>query len=82
MGRLEDIVARNKNPTRSRERLWVMIALGMFLLLILTMMVFTNLGARPEPPVRKPERGRVNDIYIQKVPQRAAPRDAGAPHSP
>lgn len=74
MGRLEDIVARNKRPTKSRERLWVMIGLGVFLLVILVMMVFTNLGARPQPPAHETDRGRINDVYIR----RAGPaRDAG-----
>ena len=50
-----------------------MIGLGTFLLLILAMMVFTNLGARPQPPAPVRDHSRVHDIYIQ----RPVARDAG-----
>jgi hypothetical protein len=49
VGRLEDIVERNRNPTANRERLAVSIGFGVFLLIILGMLVFTNLGKRPTP---------------------------------
>ena len=49
MGRLEDIVERNANPKRNREKLTVMIGMGVFLLIILALMVFTDLGKRPVP---------------------------------
>ncbi|MDB4957416.1 MAG: hypothetical protein JWO36_4985 [Myxococcales bacterium] len=72
VGRLDDIIARNKRPTKSRERLAVMIGCGLFLLLILVLMVFTDLGRPPVPQGREDDRGRVREIYIR----RAAPRDA------
>ena len=74
MGRLEDIIARNKRPTKSRERLWVGIGISACVLLILGLMVFTDLGTPPQPdrPVVKPEPGRVNDVYIRRTPARDA----------
>ncbi|MCX5740949.1 MAG: hypothetical protein NT062_00455 [Proteobacteria bacterium] len=54
MGRLEDIAERNLNPKHQRERSIVGITLGLFVLLILGLMVFTNLGARPTDPPRPP----------------------------
>ncbi len=78
MGKLDDIIARNKNPKRFGERMTVGIGLGVFVLFILFAMVCTNLGERPEaqgPPRIDPTDKRVNDILL--APSRA-PRAAGS----
>ena len=65
MGRLDDIIARNKNPKRFGERATVGIGLGVFILFILFAMVCTNLGKRPEetgPPRIDPTDKRVDDV--------------------
>jgi hypothetical protein len=79
VGRLEDIVERNRNPKGNRERMTVMIGLGVFLLLILGMMVFTNLGLRPEPPA-PPAGSASHDHHVDDVPIRAPrpPHAAGS----
>ncbi len=63
MGRLEDIIERNRNPKRNRERLTVSIVMGLFVLLILVLMVFTDLGARPAPTV-PPRVPHADHIYL------------------
>ena len=67
MGRLDDIIRRNKHPKRFGERLTVGIGLALFLLLILFLMVFTDLGKRPDdqPP---PKDDRVRDIKLYRPP--------------
>ena len=78
MGKLDDIIDRNKNPKRFGERMTVGIGLGVFILFILFAMVCTNMGKRPEAdapprpdmerPGPAPGRGidptdkRVNDV--------------------
>ena len=67
MGKLEDIVARNKNPKRFGERMTVGIGLGVFVLFILIMMVCTQWGRRPEadaPPRIDPTDKRVDDVRL------------------
>lgn len=65
MGRLEDIAERNRPNRRPRERLVVMFGLGGFLLLILGLMVFTNLGERPQPRTPAPSSvRRVDDVRL------------------
>jgi hypothetical protein len=49
VGRLENIIARNRRPKGSRERFWVTIGFGLAILLILVLMVFTDLGTPPMP---------------------------------
>lgn len=47
MGRLENIVARNRRPNRVSERaIWSMV-FGAIVLLVLFLAVFTDLGAPP-----------------------------------
>ena len=79
VGRLEDIVERNRNPKGNRERMTVMIGLGVFLLLILGMMVFTKLGLRPEPAA-PPAGSASRDHHVDDVPIRAPrpPQAAGS----
>lgn len=56
MGRLENIIARNRRAGRPPERVVVMIGIGLFVLLILVLAVFTDLGVPdddPSPRLRK-----------------------------
>jgi len=48
MGRLENIVARNRRPSRMNERLIVSTVIGAIVLLIIALAVFTDLGRPPE----------------------------------
>jgi hypothetical protein len=50
VGRLENIIARNRRDGRPRERVVVSLLFGGIVLLILGLMVFTDLGKPPEPP--------------------------------
>jgi hypothetical protein len=50
MGRLENIIARNRRPNRPGERLVVSLAFSAIVLLILALMVFTDLGLPPDAP--------------------------------
>ena len=77
MGKLDDIIARNKNPKRFGERMTVGIGFGVFVLFILIMMVCTDLGRRPEadgPPRIDPTDKRVDDVRFG-APR---PRSGGA----
>jgi hypothetical protein len=50
VSRLEDIVARNQRSTRNvRERVVVSFVFGGIILLIISLMVFTDLGKPPAP---------------------------------
>jgi len=67
VGRLDDIISRNKNPKRFGERMTVGIGLGVFILIILVLMVCTDLGKRPEaegPPRIDPTDKRVDDVRL------------------
>jgi hypothetical protein len=81
MGRLDDIVARNKHPRRHRRAAFpIGIGLSLFVLLILVLMIFTDLAAPPktdtQPPETsaQPEKGRVRGIMLYSEPR----RDAGS----
>lgn len=49
MGRLENIIARNRSGGRPRERIITSLVFGGIILLILGLMVLTDLGAPPTP---------------------------------
>lgn len=49
MGRLENIIARNRSGGRPRERIITSLVFGGIILLILGLMVLTDLGAPPAP---------------------------------
>lgn len=73
MGRLEDIAERNRNPKGHRERMvWGMV-IGLFIVFILILMVFTNLGKRPDPKRSPPSK----DHHVDDVPLKA-PRPKAA----
>ena len=70
MGRLDDIVQRNRYPKRT-ERVTVGIGISLFILLIIFLMAFTNLGrpnfdenAPSNAPPTKIEK-RVNDVKLR-----------------
>lgn len=55
MGRLDNIIARNRRPNRLHERLIVSLVLGAIVLVIIALAVFTDLGL---PPEAREARGR------------------------
>lgn len=55
MGRLDNIIARNRRPNRLHERLIVSLVLGAIVLVIIALAVFTDLGL---PPEARDARGR------------------------
>jgi hypothetical protein len=80
VGRLDDIIDRNKHPRKhSKQRFPVGIMLSGFVLLILILMIFTDLGMTPAPTQTAPATSsekRVDGVllYRDKKPARA---DAG-----
>ena len=71
MGRLDDIIERNKSPRKFRKmRFPVGIMLSAFVLLILVLMIFTDLGVSPPPkqaPAQPSGEKRVDGIYIYRT---------------
>jgi hypothetical protein len=55
VGRLDNIIARNRRPNRLHERLIVSLVMGVIVLAIIVLAVFTDLGL---PPEARDERGR------------------------
>ncbi|TMQ15537.1 MAG: hypothetical protein E6J90_07710 [Deltaproteobacteria bacterium] len=80
MGRLDNIIARNRRPNRLQERVIVSMVLGGIVLLVIFLAVFTDLGlppgagdVRPAPPGQvvpaPPERGqRVDGVLLRSAP--------------
>jgi hypothetical protein len=68
VGRLEDIVDRNKHPGKHRKmRFPVGIMLSAFVLLVLVLMIFTDLGVSPTTkPAEPPPSGekRVDGVLL------------------
>lgn len=84
MGRLEDIIDRNKHPRKHRNtRFPVGIMLSAFVLLVLVLMIFTDLGMTPskQPAPAAQESGdkHVDGVLLYGGPKRV--KDAGAPDS-
>jgi hypothetical protein len=79
MGRLENIIARNRRPNRPRERLVVSLVFGAVVLLILGLMVFTDLGLPADParaggaPAAPDHRGKHVDGVLLRTPPAAKP---------
>ncbi len=73
MGRLENIIHRNRHPKGNRERMVWGIVFGTFVLIILGLMVFTDLGERPADDPPQPSIGsqdqRVDDVKL-RAPRR------------
>ena len=85
MGRLDDIIDRNKNPRKHRRAAFpIGIGLSLFVLFIIISMVCTDLSDPPKQDVapaevdKPPEKGRVRGIQLRVEPTR---RDA-AVHQP
>jgi hypothetical protein len=87
VGRLENIIARNRRPNRPSEKLVVSLVLGIIVLAILFMAVCTDLGRPPvrDPPAVAPtapdpdERGkRVDGVLLR----RARPTTPTTPTTP
>lgn len=65
VGRLENIIARNRRPNQLRERVIVSIVFGAIVLLIIALAVFTDLGLPSEMRDARGARG------TQAAPDRA-----------
>ena len=84
MGRLDNIVARNRRPNRLQERVIVSTLFGLIVLLVIGLAVFTDLGRPPDardapdgPSV--PDHTRVNRVLLRKPPANPAPAPAPTP---
>lgn len=84
MGRLDDIIDRNKHPGKHRKmRFPVGIMLSAFVLLVLVLMIFTDAAISPtdkrpdEPTTAQPPSGekRVDGVLLYR--EKKTPRDAG-----
>ena len=86
MGRLENIIARNRRPNQLRERVVVTLGFGAIVLLILALMVFTDLGLPPDArrpdsapasapasPAARGRRGKHVDGVLLRTPPAANP---------
>jgi hypothetical protein len=83
MGRLEDIVERNKHPRRYRRRGVTMgMLLGLFVFVILVLVIFTDFEETPvkqqSTPAPSGEK-RVDGVMIYREPAQTS-RDAGSAH--
>jgi hypothetical protein len=87
MGRLEEIIERNKHPGRHRKgRFPLGIGVALFVLIILVLMIFTDLDESPDAkrdtppaePATTPREKHVNGVLLYKEKPRA-PRDAAVP---
>ena len=85
MGRLENIIERNKHPRRhGRKGVTMGIALGLFVFVILVLMIFTDLDESPVQPEPVAPAGRLTDekrvdgVLLYRPKPRAATVDAGA----
>ena len=84
MSRLDNIIARNRGRNRMNERVIVSMAMGVVILVIIGLAVFTDLGAPPEArdardaPAAAPRRRatRVDGVLLATPPPAtpAAPR--------
>lgn len=75
VGRLDNIIARNRRPNRLHERLIVSLVLGLIVIVILALAVFTDLGLPPEardapgtPGAPAADRGKRVDGVLLRVP--------------
>jgi hypothetical protein len=80
VGRLDNIIARNRRPSGLQERVIVSTVFGLIVLLVIALAVFTDLGLPPEArdaPAARPARParaapdpthRVDGIRLWKQP--------------
>ena len=90
VGRLDNIVARNRRPNRLQERVIVSSLFGLIVLLVIGLAVFTDLGRPPEAPEAGdardagpaagavPDHTRVNRVLLRKPGAKPAPTPAPA----
>lgn len=83
MGRLDDIIDRNKHPRKhSKQRFPIGIMLSAFVLLILVLMIFTDLGMTPAPKPAPQQTQTSGDKHVDGVllyrDKKPARSDAGA----
>jgi hypothetical protein len=87
MGRLEEIIERNKHPGKHRKgRFPLGIGVALFVLIILVLMIFTDLDESPDAKRDTPQAEpapasrdkHVNGIMLYKERPKA-PRDAAVP---
>ena len=74
VGRLDDIIDRNKHPRRHRKlRFPLGIMVSAFVLLIIVLMIFTDLGmtSAPPPPQDPPGEKRVRGIQLYREPAKS-----------
>ncbi len=77
MGRLDDIIDRNKNPRKHRRAMFpISIGLSLFVLFIIISMVCTDLGDSPKQDdapaaTAPPEKGRVRGVQLRVEPARS-----------
>jgi uncharacterized lipoprotein YbaY len=87
MGRLENIIERNKHPSRHRKggRFPFNLVLAVFVVVILFLVIFTDLDETPDkapaPPASTEQSGppekHVDGVLLYRERKSAAPRDAG-----
>jgi len=78
MGRLEDIVERNKNPRKHRRRGVTMgLFLGLFVFVILVLVIFTDFEETPTKPAPTNGEKHVDGVMIYREAATKTPRDAG-----
>lgn len=82
MGRLEQIIERNKHPRKhGRKGVTMGVGLGLFVFVILILMIFTDLDESPvdpkpeTPAAAPPDEKRVDGVLLYRDRPRAA-RDA------
>jgi hypothetical protein len=71
VGRLENIIARNRGGNRPPERVMVMIMVGLVILLILGLAVFTDLGVPGDEqasPQLQQQRPHVDGVQLRRTP--------------
>jgi hypothetical protein len=79
VGRLDNILARNRRPNRLHERLIVSLVMGVIVILILALAVFTDLGL---PPEARDARGQPGEASGQAGGQQDGSGAHGTPGAP
>jgi hypothetical protein len=68
VGRLDDILERNRNPSAHRRGLSTSVMVGLFLLLVLGLMMFTDLGltkdAKDQPDAAPRAPGHAVPVHL------------------
>jgi len=85
VGRLDDIIERNRHPNRSRKRKGLGIGLAMVVVfVVLILLIFTDLGnppdaAKPEPPAPAAKPDTVRNLPLWREPARRPKAPAPEP---